>query len=34
MVKLCDFGFARYVEGGAPADAADDPLTSYVITRW
>lgn len=34
MVKLCDFGFARYVRGGAPADAADEPLTSYVITRW
>ena len=34
MVKLCDFGFARYVAGGAPAEIADDPLTSYVITRW
>ncbi len=34
MVKLCDFGFARYAAGHAPAEMPDDPLTSYVITRW
>ena len=27
-LKLCDFGFARFVAG------ADDPLTDYVATRW
>ncbi|GMH40119.1 hypothetical protein BSKO_08023 [Bryopsis sp. KO-2023] len=27
-VKLCDFGFARYV------DRTDDVLTDYVATRW
>lgn len=28
-VKLCDFGFARYVTG-----APDERLTDYVATRW
>lgn len=27
-IKLCDFGFARYIPG------ADEPLTDYVATRW
>ncbi len=33
MVKLCDFGFARFISGG-DGRGVGERLTSYVVTRW
>lgn len=33
VVKLCDFGFARFISGGADRGVGER-LTSYVVTRW
>ncbi|KAG2499704.1 hypothetical protein HYH03_002639 [Edaphochlamys debaryana] len=36
VLRLCDFGFARYVSDGAPDPAVrgSERLTPYVVTRW
>jgi cyclin-dependent kinase-like len=33
-LKLCDFGFARFLSKGEMAGEFEDPMTDYVATRW
>ncbi|KAL6762629.1 hypothetical protein V8C86DRAFT_2517292 [Haematococcus lacustris] len=34
MVRLCDFGFARYTAEARQSSSSKELLTAYVITRW